>query len=281
VATAGDLDRAGLERLQQSSLRLNARLALSTPRDAERFLNDVGIALRYQATRGLPIASLRSAAGPADDSNALMHAIALTNHLLGHAIAVEVNVIAGRLVLVHRSLMPALYALVRRGRPIDDLGGLDMTSRSAIALIKARREISVGDLRQHLGVKTKKRPDAADDALGALQRCLLVDRGPFEPPKRGIPYLSKEGYPYHFFHAAHPDMVQAAKRLSPAKAADTLIAAYLRGAIFATPKKLASLFRVFLSSAEITKSLERLTASETVTMQKVGKDVLAIAAASR
>jgi hypothetical protein len=39
-----------------------------------------------------------------------LEAAALTNHLLGTATAIEVHVIADRLTLVHRSVMPAVLA---------------------------------------------------------------------------------------------------------------------------------------------------------------------------
>ena len=49
--------------------------------------------------------------------------------------------------------------------------------------------------------------------FGDLQRELLIDRGPSSVPKNGIPYLSKEGFPYRVFEKAHPELVTAAKKL--------------------------------------------------------------------
>jgi hypothetical protein len=55
------------------------------------------------------------------------------------------------------------------------------------------------------------RPDAADLALGELQREMLIDRGPSSVPEDGIPYLSKEGYPSSHLRKAHRDLVGKAK----------------------------------------------------------------------
>ncbi|HUL74474.1 MAG TPA: hypothetical protein VLT86_15305 [Vicinamibacterales bacterium] len=231
--------------------------ALRTPADAERFLERAGVVLRYAATQGLPIASLRSAAGSIDSKAALIRSIELTNHLLATGIGIEVNVVADRLTIVHRSLLPALHVLVRRGRRPDDLEGLSLVARSAYALIRQQREISAGDLRRHLGLKTDPRRDPAYEALAELQRALLVARGPFELPKGGIPYLSTEGYPYHLLHERHPDLVQQSRKLSVERAGDRWLTRFLDAAGPVPPRKLASLFRRFLSGDEIREALNR------------------------
>jgi len=235
--------------------KLPARL--STPTDAERFLAHHGIALRYGATKDLPLASLRSAVGPADSKAALARSIALANHLLAMAIGIEVNVVADRLVLVHRSLLPALYVLVRRGRAADDLDGLGMHARSAYALLRQRHQISAGDLRKHLGLATQPRADPAYEALAELQRALLVTRGPFAAPTTGIPYLPPEGYPYYLLLERHADLPGAARRLSVERATDLWLDRYLSAAPPVTPRKLGSLFRRFLSADEIGRALAR------------------------
>jgi len=230
---------------------------LSTPKEAERFLDHYGVALRYAATKGLPLASLRSAVGPTDSTAALALSIELTNHLLASAIGIEVNVVADRLALVHRSLLPALYALVRRGRAADDLDGLSLHARSAYALLRQRHQIAAGDLRKHLGLKTEPRNDPAYEALAELQRALLVARGPFEAPKRGIPYLPPEGYPYYLLVERHDDLPSAARKLSVERATDLWLDRYLSAAPPVTPRKLASLFRRFLMADEIARALAR------------------------
>ncbi len=230
---------------------------LTTAKDAERFLDHYGVVLRYAATKGLPLASLRSAVGPAESKAALALSIDLTNHLLTAAIGIEVNVIADRLALVHRSLLPALYVLVRRGRAADDLDGLGMHARAAYALLRQRRHISAGDLRKHLGLETEPRNDPAYEALAELQRALLVARGPFEVPKTGIPYLPPEGYPYYLLVERHDDLLTAARELSIERATDLWLDRYLSAAPPVTLRKLSSLFRRFLTADEITRALSR------------------------
>jgi hypothetical protein len=170
-----------------------------------------------------------------------------------------VLVIAGRVALVHREVMPAIYALVRRGRPPSDLEGLSQAARLAHSLILQQREVAAGDVRRHLGAtRTGSSHDPAYKALAELQRALLVDRGPFDMPAKGVPYLSRDGYPYHLFHQAHGDLVKAASRLSVETAADRVLGAYLKAAPSAAPRRLVSLFKLFLNKEEIAASLDRL-----------------------
>ena len=122
------------------------------------------------------------------------------------------HVIAGRVSLVHRSLMPALYALVRRGRPIENISGLGPNARTALALFRDDVPVTAGIVRKALGLPFDARHDPAYEALAELEHLLLIDRGPFKMPAAGIAYLSREGYPYHLFHEAHPDLVKAADR---------------------------------------------------------------------
>jgi hypothetical protein len=269
---------ASLERRQRAAFRIGLRTPLRTPKDAEVFLAAVGLALRYHG-KDVAIASLRAAAGPESSKAALVASIELTNHLLATRRAIEVNVIADRLVLVHRSLMPALYALVRQGRAIDDLSGLSLPARGALALLRQRREVSAGDVRRHLGLAATARQDPAYDALGELQRVLLVDRGPAEIPATGIPYLSPEGYPYHLFQDVHADLVSAAAKYSADAAADRLLSAYLAGAAFATPRRLASLFRRVLTADDVRAAVERLTARRRVAVHKIGRDTVVVGVA--
>jgi len=259
-----------LRQRQAKALGWTTRARLATPRDAERFLSKYGLALRYAAAPAVPLASVRSASGPANQKAALETSIHLTNHLLGTAQGIEVNVVGHRLVLVHRTLMPALYQLVRQGRPPTDQDGLSLAARTAYALIVERHEVAAGEVRRRLGVRATARQDPAYEALGELQRHLLVDRGPFAVPTSGIPYLSREGYPYHFFHEAHADLVRASRRLSRDDATDRLIGTYVGAAWFAAPRTLVSLFGAFLTTAEILGSLDRLTAGGSLQRIPVG-----------
>lgn len=258
------------QRRQDKAFGTDGRL-IGTPATAERFLDRVGIVLRYNASPGLPIASLqRVFAGDDPDKTAATRAIELTNHLLGTMTGIEVHVIAGRVSLVHRRVMPALYALVRRRRPLDEVDGLSLNARTALSLLRQRKEVSAGDVRHRLGLRPDPRNDPAYAALGELMRILLVDRGPFEIPKKGIAYLPKDGYPYHLFHDAHADVVAAAEKLSIESAADVFLSAYLEAAAFARAKKLATMFKLFLSPAEIGASLARLVARRRVAIEKLG-----------
>lgn len=266
-----------LKKRQAEILGWTSRKYITTPREAEQFVLTHGIVLRYAAAPSVPLASLRAAAGPANDTAALTTSILLTNHVLGTAFGIEVNVISTRLAIVHRSLMPALYRLVRRGRPASDQSGLSLAARTAYALLAERREVAAGDVRRRLGLQATPRHDPAYEALAELQTQLLADRGPFVVPKTGIPYLSREGYPYHFFHQAHADLVRASAALTVESAADHWIAAYTRRAAFAVPRTLASLFRTFLTPAEIEASIERLAARRGFQRAAVGRSVVLIA----
>ena len=203
---------------------------VETERDAIEFMKRVKLALRYNPTPGLPLASMYAAA--ADTKRA----IELTNFLLARKEVVETNVIAGRLVLVHREIVPALYALRTRLRSAK----LSGDAERAFGLIQEEGTASVGEIRRFLGVQGLKRPDAADLAVAELQREMLVDRGPSTVPKQGIPYLSKEGFPYRVFETAHPDLVQAAKKITNDEACEIIRDA--AGPM--SSKKFASLFKL-------------------------------------
>jgi len=244
---------------------------VDTPAGAERFLERAGIVLRYNASPGLPLPSLqRVFAGDDPDPPAATRAIELTNHLLGTRTGIEVHVIAGRVGVAHRRIMPALYALVRRGRALDAVEGLSLQARTALALLRQRKAVSAGDVRQRLSLRPDPRHDPAYAALGELMRVLLVDRGPFEIPKTGIAYLPKAGYPYHLFHEAHADLVAASKNLSIESATDAFLSAYLAAAAFGRAPKLATMFRLFLSRTEIDLSLERLVERRCLKVETVG-----------
>jgi len=244
---------------------------ITTPAGAERFLERVGVALRYGASDRLPLASLqRALAGDDPPKDAAARASGLTNHLLGAKAGIEVHVIAGRVAVVHRRAMPALYVLVRRGRPLDDLSGIGLDAQTALALLRQRREVSAGDVRHRLGRPANPRNDPAYAALGELMRVLLVDRGPFEMPTKGIHYLPPEGYPYHLLHEAHADLVSASRKLTVPSAADAFLGAYLDGAAFAPVRALATMFKLFLSRAEIDASLARLVERRKASLERVG-----------
>ena len=246
----------------------------------------VGIALRYGPGKGLPLASMFQAtevAGKEDKYHRT--AIELTNQLLGSYEVVEVNVIAERISLVHSSLMPSLYRLVTRGGSYNDTSKLSANARRIVQLLKEKGTVTVGDTRKLLQVAGGQREDPVYAALAELQHCLLVDRGPFRMPEKGILYLPKEGYPYHFFHEAHFDLITEAEKLTMPQATDIFILKYLKGirnedkrlnrvAPDANLKKICSIFKLFLHPHEIAAALDRLAASKMLVLEKQGRTVL-------
>jgi hypothetical protein len=196
----------------------------------------VKFALRYNSTPGLPLASMYAAAGDQ------RRAIELTNALLARDEVVETNVIADRLVLAHRDIVPALYALRVRFRAAQ----LSDNGERVLKLIRHDGTASAGDVRRYLSVEGMKRPDPADLALAELQRDMRIDRGPSSVPETGIPYLSKEGYPYRVFEKAHPELVKVAGKMNIEDAIGLIIEA--AGPI--APKKLGSMFKLCFTPEE-------------------------------
>jgi hypothetical protein len=210
---------------------------IRTERDAVRFLASVKFALRYGSTPALPLASLYAAAGEQ------RLAIELANALLARGEAIETNLIGGRLVLAHRSVVPALYALRARFRAASP----SRDAARALELIRANDGVNSGDVRRMLGVAGEKRPDRADVALDELMRDMLVDRGPSSVPKRGIPYLSKEGFPYRVFEKAHPELIERAGKLTVSRALEVVTAPLSD----VPPRKLVSMLRLCARKDEI------------------------------
>ncbi len=265
-----DSDVVDLERLQrrQDKAFATGGPIITSPAAAERFLARVGVALRYGSTPGLPLPGLQTVfCGAEPDKTALVRGMTLANHLLARGAAIEVHVVAGRVAFVHRDLAPALYALVRRDRDLNDERELSMNGRTALALVAQRKEVTVGDVRHRIGLPVQPRHDPGYLALAELTRLMLVDRGPFEVNTRGIPYLPKEGYPYHLFHQAHPEIVRAARRYSMEKAADEWLAGYLSAAAFARRRTLVSMFRQFLTAGEIADGIARLVRAKKVVVE--------------
>jgi hypothetical protein len=238
---------------------------------AKKFMNAVGISLRYWETPGLPLASMyRAVAGKSGRKTRLPQAIDITNQLLESYEAIEVSVIAERLCLVHKSVMPALYKLVvRKPNP-----KLSLNAKMAVRLLEEKGHMSAGDVRKLLSVPSGQKIDPVYEALKELQNYLIVDRGPFKRPEKGIPYLSKEGYPYHFFHEAHFDLITESKDLSLEAAADIFISRFLAGARSCSLKKMTSLFKLFVNSDEIAQALHRLQSNEKIEVNKRGTDFI-------
>src|SRR5262245_57315986 len=132
---------------------------IQTEQDAIEFMKRVKFALRYNSTPSLPLASMYAAARDT------RRAIELTNALLARKEVVETNVIAGRLVLVDREIVPALYVLRSRLRPAQR----SVDAERVLDLIQNEVTVSVGEVRRFLGVQGMKRPDRADLAVSELQ----------------------------------------------------------------------------------------------------------------
>jgi hypothetical protein len=201
--------------------------------------------LRYNSTPTLPLASMYAAAGDQ------RRAIELTNALLARNEVIETNIIADRLVLVYRDLVPALYVLRIRFRAAK----LSQYAERAFQLIRQDGSATSGDVRRLLGVDGIKRPDPADIALGDLQRELLIDRGPSTVPKNGIPYLPREGFPYRVFDKAHPELVKLAKAMKAEDAFETILEA--TGEF--PPRKIAAMFKLCFTEAERRQIASRST----------------------
>ena len=260
---------------QRKQLRQGEHGGIETNKQLTEFLGEVGIALRYGPNAQLPIASVYQAISVRGEpeQDAQRRATELTNALIGDGTAVETNVIGDRLAIVHASLLPALIALRRRGKLVAELE-LSETARDVLGFIASTPRATAGQVRAHVGV-AREWPNPADDALAELQRFLVIDRGPTDVPKTGAPYLGKEGIPYRLVDEVHAVHVQAAGKLSPAAAADELLLTYLDGAVFAPKKKLAKLFALCLSVAELDAALARLTNARRIEVVKLdGKDVV-------
>jgi len=249
---------AELKRAQAYGLWWSGREPLKSTEDAVRFMQSVRIALRYNITPSLPLAGIHKAAGDVRRSTEL------SNALLASGEVIETNTIAARLVFVHRSVVPAVYALRRRTKPLQ----LSTNAERVFDLIQTDGHASSGDIRRFLGVYGLKRPDPGDIALAELQREFLIDRGPSSVPKKGIPYLSPEGYPYRIFEKAHPAVVRSAAKLSINNALASFIEVYLEAAVFASRRKLASMFRLLFSEDELNKTIEHLVEKQRIEATK-------------
>ncbi len=275
IPESEDYNLRSLQAKQNKSLRLTARPAISTLAQASSFLRSVGIALRYWPSKGTPLASMYQACtgNNKEKDQGQRGAIELTNGLLETCQAIEVNIIAGRICLLDKTLAPALFRLVTRERLYNQLPKLSSNAHLAYDLLSDRGEITAGELRKKMGVKSGLQEDPAYQALAELQRHLLVDRGPFTMPGKGIPYLSKEGYPYHFFHEAHLELVTAAQELTDKQAAAIFLSSYLKGSVFCPAKKMISIFQSFLSAREIEDALKGLFEENKILFIQSGRDI--------
>src|SRR5262249_10216767 len=160
---------------------------------------------------------------------------------------IETNVLADRLVMVTSELVPALFLLRRRGLPQKSLA-LSTNAQKAYDYIEKHGTATAGAIRNLLNAAGMRRPDPADIALSELQQQLLVDRGPSDVPARGVPYLSKEGFPYRLLELTHKSLVEKSQHLALDATIDHVLLSYLRPAVICSKQKFSTMFRLCLSA---------------------------------
>jgi hypothetical protein len=270
---------------QRARLRLDEHSGITTAPQLGAFVAEVAIALRYGPNDVLPLASIYHAVwrhGPRAEleADAQRRATVLTNALLDAGSVIEVNVIADRLAIAHAAITPALIALRRRGRGVADLD-LSDAARRVLELLGEHPRPTAGFVRARYGVPPKQWPNPADEALAELQRALVIDRGSTDVPDTGAAYLGKDGIPYRMVDVVHRAHVAAATALSVDAAAITLVGAYLDGAVFATRRRLASLFKRCVSVRELDAALAALAAQGRIDCVRIEGSELVVATTVR
>lgn len=265
MKTSETLSLEDLTKRQKAGLWLDGTRSITDIGAAGRFLSSVSFALRYNASRGLPLAAMFDAVGEK------RRAIEFTNSLLASAKAIETNLIAGRLALMHKQMLPAVYGLRKRWRARE----LTKNAKRLLELIDKEGTITAGIARRYLGISVTRRPDPADLALKELQLELLIDRGPSSIPAKGIPYLSPEGYPYRLLEKTHARLI-GSNTPTVNEAVCFVILRYLQAAVFITPRKLASLFKLLFTENEMKDAIDTLALEKQV--QHVDKYVVCLIA---
>lgn len=131
------------------SLSLDGRQGLHSAVEARDFLGEVSLALRYGPASNLTIASMyratqRQVPFQEDEHTAHARAFELTNGLLAGGTAIEINLIATRLVLAHERIMPTMFAR-RHGHVEPDLSA---SAQEALQLILDNEVGSSGNIRR-------------------------------------------------------------------------------------------------------------------------------------
>jgi hypothetical protein len=240
--------------------------------ESRAFLRKAGFCLRYWGSDSLPIASMYDAvlgkqkkASSADQKIAIQ----LVNQLLEKREAIEVNVIADRVCLVHRSIMPILYSLVRQKSKSGAISKLSSEAEEVLSLIQEQGQIVTGDVRELLGIPSvKTSDDPAYVVLSELQRHLLIDRGPFKISNQAIPYLAKEGYPYHLFEEAHLELAKEGEEIKVEQARNQWLMAFLKSCGECSLRKMESIFKVFLTKDEIESGIQELVSARRLKIEK-------------
>ena len=192
------LDADELVEEQRASLRLDEHAGLATPEALASFVAEVGLALRYGPSDGLPVASVYAAVRrwvprTEPEADAQRRAIAATNALIDAGRAVEINVVADRLAVVDAALVAPLITLVRCGRTADELElseALQLPERVVGRIRPLLRWHAVTRTHEPRG---RSRMLDQDVQHATRQRAMVIDRGATDVPESGAAYLSKDG----------------------------------------------------------------------------------------
>jgi hypothetical protein len=151
------------------------------------------------------------------------------------------KLLRGRPVLVALDLFPAFYALVRgRQRARDyrveyEAGRLSLTARRLMDVLIRRHPLYTREWRAEGFLLEPRATREFERAVGELQQALFV----VKVEERYEPTFS---YRWDLLEAWLPDAVRAGRRLTRTAAVSRLVARYLAGAGWASPRSLARLF---------------------------------------
>jgi hypothetical protein len=171
------------------------------------------------------------------------------------------KLLRGRPLLVALDLFPAFYALVRgRQRARDYLveyqaGRMSLTAKRLMDALVREHPQYTRELRANTFLLEPGRTREFERAMAELQQGLWVVKS----EERYEPTFS---YRWELVEAWLPALVGEGRRLSRAAALDRLIARYVTGAVFASPRRLARLLGV--SAAEMDAAVTRLTRAGTL-----------------
>jgi len=166
------------------------------------------------------------------------------------------KLLRGRPVLVALDLFPAFYALARgRQRARDytteyEAGRLSLTAKRLMDSLVREHPQYTRELRANTFLLDPGRTREFERAMAELQQGLWV----VKTEERYEPTFS---YRWDLVEAWLPEHVAEGCRLTRAAALDRLLARYVAGAAYASPRRLARLLGV--PAAELTAAVERLT----------------------
>ena len=163
------------------------------------------------------------------------------------------KLLRGRPLLVALDVFPAFYALVRgRQRARDYLveyqaGRMSLTARRLMDALVREHPQYTRELRANTFLLEPSRTREFERAMAELQQGLWLVKS----EERYEPTFS---YRWELVEAWLPEAVAEGRRLRRAAALDRLIARYVAGAVFASPRRLARLLGVPLTEVEASVS---------------------------